>query len=172
MRPFGHLSVAFLPIVSYVLLKEGRPPSPGLLAVVFVGSLFPDLIDKPLALELDIIPTGRVFMHSLPFAVPVWFVVVGYAWRTNRPRIGVAFAFAYLSHLVADNYTALAAGRFPRDLLWPFLSPVPRPEIPFWAGPESINVHLWTVFSAAVLLITTYYVIGDIVKHTVHVRPG
>jgi membrane-bound metal-dependent hydrolase YbcI (DUF457 family) len=171
MRPFGHLAVAFLPIISYVLLKEKRLPSMKLTAVAFVGSLFPDLIDKPLALQLDLIPTGRVFMHSLPFAIPVCVVVVGYTWRTNRLQVGAVFAFAYLSHLVADNYSVLAAGRFPRDLLWPFLSPVSRPDVPFWAGPESINVHLWTVFSAAVLLITTYYVTGDIVEHTAAIGP-
>lgn len=172
MRPLGHLTVAFLPVASYVVLKERRPPSMELVAVAFVGALFPDLIDKPLSLQLNLIPTGRVFMHSLPFAVPVWLLVVGYASRTDRARLGVAFAFAYLSHLLADNYIALAAGRFPRDLLWPFLSPVPRPEVPFWAGPESINVHLWTVFSVAVLSITTYYVIDDVVEHAAHVRPG
>ena len=142
--------------------RTRRLPSLEIGAVAFVGSQFPDLIDKPLALQLQLIPTGRVFMHSLPFAIPVWLLVFAYGWKTERPRGAAAFVIAHASHLVADNYVPLALGRIPNDLLWPFRPPVARPAVPYWAGPMSINVHLFTAFSIAVLTVTAYFLITDI----------
>lgn len=162
MRPIEHLIIAISLAVGYILLTEQRLLSLKLAAVAFVGSQFPDLIDKPLALQLHLIPTGRVFMHSLPFAIPVWLAVLAYGWKTDRPRGGVVFVLAHASHLLADNYAALASGRVPSDLLWPFLAPIPRPPAPYWAGPNSINIHLFTAFSVAVLAVTAYYLIADI----------
>jgi hypothetical protein len=85
--------------------------------------------------------------------------------ETDRIRAGAAFVIAYTSHLAADNYVALAAGRIPSDLFWPLTLPVPRPAIPYWAGPESINIHLFTLFSVGVLSITAYYGVVDLVRH-------
>ena len=165
MRPIEHLIVALLFVGCYVALVARRLPSLELAAVTFVGSQFPDVVDKPLALEVGLLPTGRVGMHSLPVAVPVWTLALLYGWKTERVRAGVAFALAYASHLVADNYAALAAGHIPSDLLWPLAPPVPRPATPYWAGPRSINVHLFTLFSVALLSITAYYGLLDVIRH-------
>jgi len=165
MRPIEHLIVAFCFVGGYVGLTTHRLPSLELAAVGFVGSQFPDIIDKPLALELGLLPTGRVGIHSLPIAIPIWTLAVLYGWQTNRVRAGVAFTIAYASHLVADNYAALAVGRIPSDLFWPFSQPVPRPTIPYWAGPQSINIHLFTLFSIGLLSITAYYFFLDIAHH-------
>jgi hypothetical protein len=165
MRPIEHLIVALLCVGCYVVLVARRLPSLELAAVTFIGSQFPDIIDKPLALELGVLPTGRVGMHSLPVAVPVWTLAILYGWKTDRIRAGVAFAIAYASHLVADNHAALSAGQIPSDLFWPLTPPVPRPAIPYWAGPESINIHLFTLFSVGVLSITAYYGVLDLVRH-------
>jgi len=75
---------------------------------------------------------------------------------------GIVFVIAHASHLLADNYVPLASGRVPSDLLWPLLPPVARPAVPYWAGPMSINIHLFTAFSVAVLTLTAYYLISDI----------
>ena len=145
-----------------MILRHRRLPSFELTAVTFVGSQFPDIVDKPLALQLNLIPTGRVFMHSLPLAVPIWIVVLWYSWKTDRIRGGVAFVYAYASHLVADNYRALTAGHVSNDLLWPFRPSIPRPSTPHWAGPNEITVHLFTAFSVVVLSVTAYYVVRDV----------
>ena len=166
MRPGGHLIVAVCLSLGYVVVATQRLPSLELGAVAFVGSQCPDIVDKPLALEVGLLPTGRVGVHSLPIAVPVWILVLLYAWTTERVHGGVVFVIAYASHLLADNYVALAAGRIPSDLLWPLASPVPRPTIPYWAGPQSINVHLFTLFSVGVLSITMYYALLDVLHHT------
>lgn len=162
MRPVEHFIIALIPVAFYMLFRRRCLPSLELTAVTFVGSQFPDLIDKPLALQLNLIPTGRVFMHSLPIAIPVWVFIVIYSWKTNRLRGGSAFVFASALHLIADNYPTVAAGQMPSDLLWPFLSATPRPHIPYWAGPMSINIHLYTLFSVAVLSVTAYYFLQDV----------
>lgn len=163
MIPIEHFLLAAIPICAYVYLRD-RHISLRLLAIVFVGSQFPDLIDKPLAYMFHLIPTGRVFAHSLPIAIPIWIVVFAYGWWTDRIRLSAAFVVAYLSHLLGDNYQALLPSdlHIPSDLLWPFRPPIPRSEVPHWAGPESINIYLWTSFSIIVLSITAYYLLVDL----------
>ena len=78
MRPIEHFIVALLPVLVGVLAVKRCLPSLQFIGVVFVGSQFPDLIDKPLALELGLIPSGRVFTHSLPTAMPVLLVIAWY----------------------------------------------------------------------------------------------
>ena len=70
MFPIEHFLVAFLPVLMYVLVIDRRLPSVRLAAVAFIGSQFPDLVDKPLAYQSGLIPSGRVFMDSLPIALP------------------------------------------------------------------------------------------------------
>lgn len=164
MLPIEHFIVAFLPILGYVSVRDKELPTPRLAALVFVGSQFPDLIDKPLAHQFGLLPSGRVGMHSLPIAVPFVCVVVAYGWYTDRLRLTSVFAFAHLSHLLADNYRPLL-GPTPSvspDLLWPFTQPVPRSAVPGWAGVDGINVLLWTTFSIVVLTIFGYIVVADV----------
>ena len=161
--PSEHFIIAFLPIAAYAVIRDQRLPSLPLIAVAFLGSQFPDLVDKPLAYELSLIPTGRVFMHSLPFAIPLAIAVVAYGIRTERVRLAVAFAFAHLSHLVADNQQLLPPNpRVSPDLLWPLQPPVARSAIPNWAGSGSVNLHLWTAFSVTVLALAAYVLVVDI----------
>lgn len=167
MLPSEHFAVAVVPIILYVLVRDQRPPTPQLLGIAFVGSQVPDLIDKPLAHQFHFIPSGRVFMHSLPIAIPIICLVGWYAWRTNRLRAGFVFGLAYLSHIVADNRQALSppAPMLPDDALWPFRPPIPRSAVPGWAGPNGINVTLWTLFSAVILAVTAYYLYHDLREH-------
>ncbi|VTT87323.1 unknown [Halorubrum sp. DM2] len=164
MFPIEHCIVAVIPIIAYVLVRDRDVPTGGFLAIVFVGSQLPDLVDKPLAHQFGLIPSGRVFVHSLPVAVPILCLAGWYAWRTDRLRAGGAFAFAYLSHIVADNRRVLSLPNptLSDDMLWPFRPATPRPDVPYWAGEASINVRLWTLFSAVVLAITVYYLYRDI----------
>jgi len=164
MFPLEHFVVAALPVLAYVLLRDRRLPTPRVVALIFVGSQFPDLIDKPLAHQFGLIPSGRVFMHSLPVAIPFLLVVALYGWKTDRTRLSSTFAFAHLSHLLADNYQPLLGPNptISPDLLWPFSQPVARAAVPHWAGAGGINVRLWALFSVVVLAILTYVVVADI----------
>lgn len=163
MLPSEHFIVALLPALTYVLLRDRRLPTPRFAALVFLGSQFPDLVDKPLAHQFGVLPSGRVFMHSLPIAVPFLLLVGLYGWKTDRLRLSGAFAFAHLSHLLADNYRPLF-GPSPTvspDLLWPLTAPTARPVVPYWAGPNGINVLLWTVFSGLVLATAAFLLVQD-----------
>lgn len=162
MFPHEHLLVALLPVVTYVGVRDRRPPARGVAFATAVGSQFPDLVDKPLAHQFGLLPSGRVFMHSLPFALPIIAAVLTYGWYTERPRVAGAFAGAYLLHLVGDTYRQLLSGQIPPDLLWPFVTAQPRPIVPFWAGVDGINVRLWSAFSAVVLGVTLVVVLRDI----------
>jgi len=167
VRPIEHFVVAVVPVVGYVVVRDREFPGAWLVLVAFLGSQFPDLVDKPLAHVLFVLPSGRVFMHSLPFAVPLSLLVIGYARQTGRLRTGGVFVFAYVSHLAADNYRALtgAGAHVPADLLWPFVPPTPRPPVPYWAGPNSINLHLWSLFSVATLALVAYVLVLDVRAH-------
>jgi len=162
--PSEHFIVAFLPALGYVLLRDGRLPSLQFVGVIFAGSQFPDLIDKPLAHQFGVLPSGRVFMHSLPIALPFLLVLGWYGWTTDRHRVGAAFAFAHLSHLLADNYRAFLGPRptVPPDLLWPFTQHVSRPAVPAWGGTGGINVSLWTLFSVVVVATLCYLLVVDL----------
>lgn len=162
MFPHEHLLVALLPVVAYVAVRDRRLPTRGVAFAAAVGSQFPDLVDKPLAHQFGVLPSGRVFMHSLPFALPIAAGVLAYGWSTERPRVAGAFAVAYLSHLVADTYRSLLAGQVPPDLLWPFVAAQSRSVVPFWAGVDGINVRIWTAFSGIVLGVTLVVVARDV----------
>jgi len=164
MFPIEHFIVAAGPVIAYSFVHDRRLPPLQLFAIVFVGSQLPDLIDKPLAHQFHILPSGRVFIHSLPIAIPISCLVGWYAWQTDRPRAGGAFVFAYFSHLVADNWRVLSPPNptLSRDLLWPLRPAMSRPRVPSWAGVHSINIHLWTAFSIIVVAIATYYLYRDL----------
>lgn len=160
MRPIEHFIVAIMPVGAVILLLTRQRPPASVIGAAFIGSQFPDVIDKPLAFYTGIIPSGRVFMHSLPIAIPFLLTVGVYGWQTNHNTLSLAFVFGHLSHIIADTYQTLRGPNptLSPDLFWPFVDPITRPEIPHWAGPNSINVHLWTVFSLAVLGYTAWWI--------------
>jgi hypothetical protein len=164
VQPPGHFLVAFGPVFAYVVFRDRRRPSMGLVWIVVLGSQWPDLIDKPLANYTDLIPTGRVFMHSLPVALPVSMVALAYAKRTGRDRAGYAFVFAYLLHLVGDNYPGFLESS-PRawwDLLWPLTPAKARPEVPYWAGPDQSYVNVWTGIALVILSVAVAALVRDV----------
>jgi membrane-bound metal-dependent hydrolase YbcI (DUF457 family) len=136
--------------VGYLLLSVGRrywrkePPAALPTLAVAVGTLFPDLIDKPLALATNSIP-GRSLTHSV-FVTAIVLVLV-WMWAKEHPtrrRVAIAGGLGYASHLGADvvDYFVLDHGTL-RFLLWPVLSP------------ES---HIQTVLDLLQLLNPTLYV--------------
>ncbi len=167
MFPIEHAVVGLVPVLAYALIRDRRLPSLRLLGIGLVGSQFPDLIDKPLAHQFHLLPSGRVFVHSLPVAIPAICLVGWYAWRTDRLQVGGVFAFTYLSHVVADNHRALwlPEPTLSDELLWPLRPVAPQPVSPRWAGPGLINVQLWTLFSLVVVLVCAYYLCRDVAAH-------
>ena len=102
MWPWEHVVVGY---VTYSLLCHlAFRDSPGgweALAVVF-ASLFPDLIDKPLAWQFGVFEGGYAIAHSAFLAVPLSILVGVIGRRYGAGRAGLAFAIGYLIHLPSD----------------------------------------------------------------------
>ena len=131
MWPWGHLAVAYLIYSAFSRTRFDVPPRAGAAFVVAVGSQSPDLIDKPLAWTLTLLPSGRSLAHSVFFAGLVLLIARELGRRYNRPTLAVAFGIGYLSHLVTDAVSPLWAGDHASlaYLVWPLLpmhdSPTP-----------------------------------------------
>jgi hypothetical protein len=127
MWPWGHAAVGYLLYASFVRLYHRKLPSEAATVALAIATQLPDLTDKPLAYSF-VLPEGRSLAHSVLFAVPlcalVWYFVDQEDWYVRE-----AFVVGYASHLLADSYGALLAGRFSRAsfLLWPIL---PSPDYP------------------------------------------
>lgn len=128
MWPIGHVAGAYL---CYALYRwnDKEPPGDAAVLVLVLGSLLPDLVDKPLAWYGGILPTGRSLGHSLVFILPLCVLVFVVASRWGRREWGVAFAIGTLSHLLLDALPALwrpeASAEF---LLYPIVSVEPYEE--------------------------------------------
>lgn len=102
MWPWEHAAVAYIGYSSLSRLSALRTPDTDAFVAVLLGSQGPDLIDKPLAWWLQVLPSGRSLGHSVFFALPLVAVVFWAARLRGRTDVGVAFAIGYLSHLPAD----------------------------------------------------------------------
>lgn len=123
MWPLGHLGVSYILLTLSARYTREGPPSRRTTVVLAVGSLLPDLIDKPLAWGFDLVPNGRSLAHSLLVLVPLCILAGLIAHRYNRREYGIALAIGTLSH--------------------PFLDALPV----LWNGEESANFLLWPVLS-------------------------
>ncbi|MCU4925413.1 metal-dependent hydrolase [Halobacteria archaeon AArc-dxtr1] len=123
MWPWGHLGVAYLLYTAYTHRQFGRAPLALPALALAVGSQAPDLIDKPLAWTIGVLPGGRTLGHSLLFAVVFLPACYALAKRYDRPDVGVAFAIGHLSHLAADVPPSALTGDLSGTefLLWPLL---------------------------------------------------
>jgi hypothetical protein len=109
MWPWGHAAAGYL---LYSLWQNvGRERAPGALATVVLalGTQFPDLVDKPLAWTVEVLPNGRSLGHS---AISATVLTVG-LWlalrERGRERLAGAFAVGYWTHLFTDGLQPLLA---------------------------------------------------------------
>lgn len=127
MWPWGHLAVGYLAFTLAVRTRAERRPRGGETLVLAVWTQFPDLVDKPLALTLGVLPSGRSLAHSLLVAVPILVLVTAYARRRGYASLGVAAATGYLTHLAGDSLRPVATGEFESlgSLAWPITALAP-----------------------------------------------
>ncbi|WP_284010729.1 metal-dependent hydrolase [Haloarcula pelagica] len=129
MLPWTHLAFGYVLFLGVLLLSR-RPGSRAELLALLAGTQVPDVIDKPLAWWVQLLPSGRSLAHSLLFAVPVVLAAAVVARRYGRRELGPALAVGYASHLLGDTYAALWYWRTEEltFLLWPLLPPYPYDE--------------------------------------------
>lgn len=125
MWPWGHLAVGYLLYAAYSRLRYRIRPGEATAVAAALGTQFPDLVDKPLAWTVPILPSGRSFAHSLLTATVVIALVTWLANRRASPKVGPAFAIGYLSHLLTDGIAPFLSGDVSKltYLGWPLLPP-------------------------------------------------
>jgi hypothetical protein len=137
MWPWGHLAVAYLCYVGVVHLRGRREQPLAALVAVGVGSQVPDLVDKPLAWYVTVLPSGRSLGHSLLFATVVLAAAFALGRRRGRTEAALAFSVAYLSHVFVDLGPDVVGGLLAGDvsqltwttyLVWPLLPSPPYPN--------------------------------------------
>jgi len=84
MWPWGHLAAAYLVYVAYSRIRYRHRPTEATAILVALGSQLPDLIDKPLAWTLAVLPAGRSLAHSLLVLGPLLAAAYLFARRRDR----------------------------------------------------------------------------------------
>ncbi|WP_324759930.1 metal-dependent hydrolase [Haloarcula sp. GH36] len=126
MLPWTHLAFGYALFLA-VLVVSRRAVSRAELLALLAGTQLPDIVDKPLAWWVHLLPSGRSLAHSLLFAVPAVVLVTVVARWYGHGELGPAFALGYASHLLGDIYVELWYWRTEEltFLLWPVLPPYP-----------------------------------------------
>ncbi|GAB3682650.1 hypothetical protein GCM10028857_08910 [Salinarchaeum chitinilyticum] len=121
MWPLGHAAGAYL-LASIGAEREWLPqPDAVFVVVVLVASQLPDLVDKPFAWFVPVLPAGRSLGHSLFVILPLCVLAVLLARRLGRTGLGLAVALALCSHLALDVLPVLWGNGTWRYVLWPVL---------------------------------------------------
>ena len=126
------------------------------LVYCIVGSLLPDLIDKPVGhIILVNLGNGRIFFHSLTVCVIV--AVLGFiVWQRWRHPGFIFIAAGMLSHQLAD-----AMWTAPRSWYWPFMGGFPPKYLPNYFGNifvlEFSSPSELFVLSLSVLLLICFF---------------
>ncbi|WP_435065512.1 metal-dependent hydrolase [Halobaculum sp. EA56] len=137
MWPWGHLAVAYLCFLLVTRYTNRVRQSPMALVALATGSQFPDLVDKPLAWSVAVLPSGRSLAHSLITIVLVLAILDRVAARYDRRALVAAFGIGWVSHAVSDLGPRVIVGllrgdasqlRWTTYLLWPILDSPPYPN--------------------------------------------
>lgn len=123
-----HLAFGYL-VYSIVQRLRGEAPTGPQSGMLFVGIVFPDVVDK-LLVVLGVLPYGRAFAHSLFTTAFLLLLVRVVVLKWGHAALGRAFGLGYLSHLPVDMYGTLLTGSQSMDtafLFWPILVEYPLP---------------------------------------------
>lgn len=159
MFVFGHVGLTWGGTLLLARLSRLRPPQgrlardaasraeaaaerPSMAAIdyrfVILGSILPDLIDKPLGVFIlgEELGNGRVVAHSLLFVVLL--LLGALAWRRSAGPVLSLLALGSAAHLALDRLWM-----DPDTLLWPLLRFRPeRQDVSDW--PEQMLEQLFT----------------------------
>ncbi len=160
MWPWGHLAFGALIYYGYRRIRRlGVSPVVVGIALAF-GTQFPDIVDKPLAWNLGLLPNGRSLAHSIFTFFIVAVVLTRIGRDRERQELTTAFLIGYLSHIVGDFIPLILRGEFyyATFALWPLLPPVDYgQEIGFIARIEGLDVTLSLLVQLALVLVLIIY---------------
>jgi hypothetical protein len=102
MMPLGHIGI---PLVPFLFQKNPQWD----IRLLVLGSLLPDMIDKPLGHLILPENNGRIFAHSLLFAVIILLTALAY-----RPIMPLSLGIS-MHHILDGTFLD------PRNTLWPIM---------------------------------------------------
>ncbi|WEL16716.1 MULTISPECIES: metal-dependent hydrolase [unclassified Halorhabdus] len=132
MWPWGHAAVGYLCYVGIATITGDRRYGLPVVAVL-IGTQFPDLIDKPLAWTVPLLPAGRSLAHSLlttgPVLVGVLVIALRLAVSRSQLVAVIGFALGHVTHVLGDGLYPFVDGVYGdlSYLAWPAL-PLPEYE--------------------------------------------
>lgn len=126
MWPWGHLALGYVLYSLGTRAGTRRGPDAWNVLALALGTQGPDLVDKPLAWWVSVLPGGRTLGHSLLFAGPLLVVLAVLAWRVGGLDRVAAFAVGWVSHLAGDAVEPFLVGSYGElaFLLWPAMPTV------------------------------------------------
>ena len=149
MWPTSHLAIGYLLYFGYTQIRFRRPPAKAPMLFVVIGSLVPDIIDKPLWLA-GVVTQGRALGHSLLFVLPLTGLVGGIVyWRRSETEPTVAFGLSSIAATVFDGVQQFIQGSLAVDI----------EEVSFWVWP--MNVPAETIVAFLSRLPAAGYVISN-----------
>lgn len=121
MWPWEHVFFGYLLVSLYANLWWGTSPSDRAAVVVAIAAVLPDLIDKPLAWQFGVFPSGYALGHSVFFATFLSAVALFLANYYDAPKLGIVFTIGYFSHLLGDviPHYVRTGEVYVGHLLWP-----------------------------------------------------
>ena len=103
------------------------------LRILLVGSLLPDIIDKPLGhiLFREYFSSGRIFAHTLLFTVLIVLGGILLRYRTGKTWL-LVLSLGSFAHLILDQ---MWLPDWRTTFLWPFYGwDFPKADITEWSG--------------------------------------
>jgi membrane-bound metal-dependent hydrolase YbcI (DUF457 family) len=119
--------------------------------VSVAGALLPDLLDKPLALFIPVLGSGRTVGHCLLFIL-VMSCIALFLCYYRQTILGVAFVSGILLHQIFDSMWQTT-----QTWLYPFSGQFPLMTAPDYTGYylllELMSPSEWVFFAASILII-------------------
>lgn len=125
MWPLGHAAIAYLCYSLLMRYQFDRQPTALGVVIVVLASQLPDLVDKPLAWYLTVLPTGRSLAHSLVVLLPLAMAGYLFARSLSREVEGIAFGIGLIAHTLTDAIPVFWGDTSISYLLWPLLPVTP-----------------------------------------------
>jgi membrane-bound metal-dependent hydrolase YbcI (DUF457 family) len=112
---FGHIGIT-LGIFYFLYRLFSKKNFPSVVPYIVLGSLLPDIIDKPLGriILAEAVGSGRIFAHTLLFVILLGLLGY-YLSHKGQPKL-LVIAGASFCHLLEDQIW-----NTPEVVFWPFL---------------------------------------------------
>lgn len=112
MLPWAHAAFGYLVYSAYSRWRAGHPPIGLTVFALGFGTQFPDLVDKPLAWSVGLLPYGRSLGHSL-FTVIGLLLLLNVLFRYPDQRALItAFGVGHISHIIGDGVVPALTGDY------------------------------------------------------------